>query len=217
MVQNQIFCLRSAEGNGWGRAWGAAAVGGILLSILALLMLLAISPQFEHARQVKSLGDAAAIAAKYRLPVPADSELQVQTNDISRSLLKQRLKNPQPNRSYGDWTEVWPCNEQLSLYSNEEPPQLAKFLAGSLTKAGYRVQQGETIIYGSSQAGRKYGSKAGQWVAGAKPGLFVVYQCNYVGSVGRFTGTYGVVRIWRDFAKEMEAECAAAAAQGKSK
>lgn len=179
--------LRPADG-GWGRAWGAAAVGGGSVCVLILLLTLTAIRLSE----ALEADQAAHVLYVNKLPYPASAKAlrHYVTPEHTISLARGGGID-----AYGSCVldERWPSNENLSFQFSEQPASALAEIAGNLERNGYKVTRG------GSQA-----KPLEAWVAGTRPGVLVIYRLEPAGA-----RTSCRIEIWRDFARQKEAVCAA--------
>ena len=183
MLIGAPWLLRPGYGESWGPAWGGAALGGVFLCILVTFAWSAVGEISHQASLVKAKAEKTGALAAYGLPCPPDAEFDAVRFEISSDAIAHARQDPDFKRWSPAWVDRWPCNETISFKSNQSPGALADFLEKSLGQAGFTVRRSGT-----------------EYVTGAKDSLFAAYQIQD----GKC-----LVRVWKDFAREMEAVSAA--------
>jgi hypothetical protein len=200
--------LRPAEGGGWGRVWGAAAIGGIVLVWLVIATVYITysvsSTVVSSTNNKQNTAQTANIFQQYGLPFPSGAKSSTPPFSATPELLDIARTNPDYKGLPGDWTKRWPSNHMLSFMSPEAPASLQDAIARGLSQAGFSVSRGGPKPEDAGSQG---------YVAGAKPGVFVVYECSNCSIEGCKSICY--VQVWLDFAKEMEAAGKAELGGGK--
>jgi len=194
--------LRSATGRGWGREWGAAAVGGLVLSVLLSLSLwlffAVLTQRGSREYETAQATQATSVLAGYGLPIPIDAGKYLSVISTQQYVLDLARKPGRLPANQASWMFRWPRNDMLSFFSKSPQAALIESVAASLGHAGFSVQRGTNQpVAGVNEP----------YLVAQKPGLFVLYRF----SENNFEGYQSscMVEVWRDFAKEMEAECAA--------
>lgn len=178
--------LRTSDGGDWGRAWGAAAVGGIALCILCSLAWPVVTSINTKSSNAKVTAQKSGVLASYGLPCPASAKFNSVQISYPKEAFEKARNDPDYKPMFSTWTERWPCEDVLSFSFTESPSAMMDNIASSLAQAGFSVRR-----------------SGNQYVAGSKSQLFVVYAYTEV------NGHRGMVRIWREFAAQMDAVCAA--------
>lgn len=178
--------LRTSDGGDWGRAWSAAAVGGIALCILCSFAWPVVTSINTKSINARATAQKSSVLASYGLPYPASARFSSAQIEYPQKAFEMERKDPDYKRMFSTWTERWPCEDVLSFSFTESPSAMMDNIASSLEQAGFTVRRSGT-----------------SYVTGAKYPLFVVYAYTEV------SGHRCMVRVWKEFAAQMETVCAA--------
>lgn len=177
------WMLRPMDGSSWGAAWGGAALGGVFLCILVVAAFGIRGEIVNKADLAKAKVEKTGALAAYGLSCPPDAEFDTVRIQMGGEAIAHAQQYPGYKRWSPAWVDRWPCNDIISFRYSRPAADLAAYLEQDLGQAGFTVRRAGTA-----------------YVTGSNGSIFAAYQIED----GRC-----MVRVWKDFAQEMEAVSAA--------